>query len=167
MKRPAARRRSRLSVGRAIRRACEVFLGLILFAGLVSPAALVFGGVLELIKPTDFPRWAIALLFIGGLGLGWFCIVTGWRLITGHEQPGGGLLHPWFLYAAAFGGIWYATSRSLMLGPEFGDPHHRSARHILEMARARRQQQRSMRRPFSVGRSARRSAHDTSRRSER
>jgi hypothetical protein len=121
-----------------MRRLVEVFLGLTLFAAFGIPAVLVFGGVLELVGPTDFPRWVAVLLLIVGLGLGWFCIVIGWRLVTGHERRGGGLLHPWFLYAAAFGEIYYATGRSLVFGPGSATQHHTRANQLLEMARARR-----------------------------
>jgi len=127
-----------VTVWRLLYRTFEVLLGLVLLVATLVPILLGAIAVYELAAPGKLPRWAAVLVTLVAFALAWFCVVTGWRLLTRHERPEGGLLHPWFLYVVAFYGTWHATGRSLMFGPEYAQRYYDAAGELLSMARSRR-----------------------------
>jgi hypothetical protein len=120
-----------------MRRAFEIFLGVVLLISAIVPALLVPWTAFQLVRP-ELPIWALGATLVLLVGLTWFCVVTGWRLLMRRERPGGGLLHPWFLYVGAFYTTWYGTGRGLVFGPEYAQMYHSAAAEYLKMARARR-----------------------------
>jgi len=69
---------------------------------------------------------------VGGLVLLPFFVITGWRLVTGRERPGGGLMNPRILDSVVLLGAAASAGRtSLWHGPEAeGGSSKVSARHF-------------------------------------
>jgi len=137
-----------------VRRAFEIALGLILFLASVVPIGGLLGFVLTLFeatKPDDLPLWARFAIMLLCVGLAWFCVVTGSRLLTGRERPGGGLLHPWLVviggYIFGFLFTWRAFGMGAFFGPEYAQASSKAADQILAQAREARLRLRKSRPP--------------------
>jgi hypothetical protein len=119
-------------------RGFEIVLGVVLGVASIVPAGLAVGAIVTLpMGGTDVPAWALA---VGGVTMSlftWFCVTTTWRLITGRERRGGGLLHPWFLYAAAFVQTCVGAGRGITYGPQSALQYHSAAAELIATARAR------------------------------
>jgi hypothetical protein len=127
---------------RTMRRALEVGLGLVLLVALLVPVAAIVAIASDLLDATDDRHWAMWLVPLPMGALAYFCLITGWRLLSGRPRSDGGLLHPWFFYAAGVYATWHGAARGLALGPEFAQPHYNTAAAYFEMARERRRNRR-------------------------
>jgi hypothetical protein len=128
----------------AAHRGFEIALGVVLGVLSIIPAGSVVWAIVTLLTGIDGPPWAVALAGVVSSLLTWFCVVTAWRLVTGRERPGGGLLHPWFLYAAAFLQMGIGAGRGQVYGgPEYAQPYNQGAAELIAMARSRQQRRRT------------------------
>ena len=84
-------------------RSFELLVGLaVLIVGIVLAVAVAGGMylILETVAKAGIPEWSL-LLGVGiTIPITWWCGVMAWRLLSGRERPGGGLLPPWMLYLA-------------------------------------------------------------------
>jgi hypothetical protein len=127
---------------RPVRRGFEVILGIVLLVALLVPLTAMVAVSSDLLNSTDGRRWAMWLVLVALGALAYFCITTGWRLLSGRPRSDGGLLHPWFMYALGVYATWYGSGRGLAFGPEFAQPYHAAAAEYFEIARERRRSRR-------------------------
>jgi len=109
----------------AVRRGTEVAAGIALFAMGVFFSLVWCVGLVTLVNdPSQFespPLGTVAGILIFGAISAW-CVLTGWRLMTGRERRGGGLLSPLALIvigaacaAGAIAEVVFLQSRGLNL----------------------------------------------------
>ena len=78
--------------GATVHRAVEVLLGIVLAVIGLSLVLVWFAGVFSAFStPSQWTNW-LGVVVVGLLAT--WCIQTAWRLLTGRERPGGGLLSP-------------------------------------------------------------------------
>ena len=128
---------------RIAKRTIEVLLGLLLLIGGLVPIAGLLGLVVGVTTSDGIPWWGVWVIVVFAAGLASIAFTLGWRLVTGHERAGGGLVHPWLLYAAAVLFTWRGMSRRMLLGDPWGRTDLVSAAEALRLARSRRGEKRS------------------------
>lgn len=120
---------------RVARRTLEVALGLMLWVWVPLGLALIALGTFVLV---DGDRNVIATLVAIGVSVALtpLCAITGWRLVTGRERPGGGLFNPTMVdsVTAAFG-LLIAARTYLWFGPEMAQRESAAAAEALGRVR--------------------------------
>jgi hypothetical protein len=120
---------------RLARRTVEVALGLMLWVWVPLGLTLIAVGSFVLV---DGERNVVGTLVMIGVSvvLTPFCAITGWRLLTGRERRGGGLLNPAMVdYATAAVSLLYASRANLLFGPELARRESEAAAEALGRAR--------------------------------
>jgi hypothetical protein len=120
-----------------VERGFEIALGLIVaFCAIIS----IGGAALAIIDLAVGQSQTPGTAFIVGVAsslLAWFCTLIGWRLLTGRERPGGGLLHPGILYGFGYLAAGAAVARATIFGPEHVRLEQENAARMLDEIRDR------------------------------
>jgi hypothetical protein len=120
---------------RFARRTLEVALGLIVWAGVLLALALIWGGIAVLVYHDPDLMWVLVVM-PAAVALGFFCAITGWRLVTGRERRGGGLFNPAMVdHATAAVALLHAARANLWFGPDSARRESETAAEALGRAR--------------------------------
>lgn len=114
------------------RRTVEVALGLMLWIFVPLGLTLIAVGSLLLVHGDRDDVLRTLALIGGSVPITWFCAITGWRLVTGRERQGGGLLNPAMVdHALAAVALLHAARTNLWYGPELARQESEAAAEAL------------------------------------